>query len=179
MFLRAIGLLFQMATTSHPRAGAMSPKGGLALLVVHSPHSTTQNLGSTPTTVPIHQLSSPQPAQPKKWDPLHCHTPLGLPTSPVRLQCTQLTRNLTSGDSRTLNCSKSAHNNLLKTLEPFPQHEISLACMQPSLQTYNLIFSIKLSPTMVVLKHNMVGALFLAHIPPLALQNQHEKLPQE
>jgi hypothetical protein len=60
----------------------MSPQGGMALLVVHSPHSVAQNLGSTPTTVPIHQLSSPQPAQPKEWDPPSLpHSPSGLPTS--------------------------------------------------------------------------------------------------
>jgi len=52
----------------------MSPKGDLSLLVVHSPHLVTQNLGSTPITVPIHQLSSPQPTQPKEWDPASLHT---------------------------------------------------------------------------------------------------------
>jgi hypothetical protein len=56
---------------------------------------------------------------------------------------------------------------------------MSLIGIQPSLQAYNLIFNIKLNPTMVVLKHNMAGALFPALNPPLALQNQHEKLTQE
>jgi hypothetical protein len=55
----------------------MSPQGDLALLVVHSPHSTTQNPGSTPTTVPIHQLSSPQPAQPKECTPFTALSPSG------------------------------------------------------------------------------------------------------
>jgi hypothetical protein len=79
------------------------------------------------------------------------------------------------GTLGTLSCSQSAHNILLKDLDPFPQHEISLIGIYPSLQPYNLIFSIKLIPTMVVLKHSMVGALFSTLKPPLALQNQHKK----
>jgi hypothetical protein len=60
----------------------MSPQGGLVFLVVHSPHSTTQNPGSTPIEIPIHQLSSPQATQPKEWDPPSLpHSPLGLSTS--------------------------------------------------------------------------------------------------
>jgi hypothetical protein len=53
----------------------MSPQGVLALLAIHSPHSTTQILGSTPTVVPIHQLSSPQPAQPKECIPFTTLSP--------------------------------------------------------------------------------------------------------
>jgi hypothetical protein len=47
----------------------MSPQGVMDLLVVHSPHSVAQNLGNTPKTIPIHQLSSPPHPQPKEWDP--------------------------------------------------------------------------------------------------------------
>jgi hypothetical protein len=60
----------------------MSPQGVMDLLVVHSPHSVAQNPGNTPTTIPIHQLSSPPHAQPKEWDPPSLpHNPLGLATS--------------------------------------------------------------------------------------------------
>jgi hypothetical protein len=47
----------------------MSPQGVMDLLVVHCPHSVAQNPGNIPTTIPIHQLSSPPHAQPKEWDP--------------------------------------------------------------------------------------------------------------
>jgi hypothetical protein len=51
---------------------------------------------------------------------------------------------------------------------------MSLTDIQPSLHANNFIFNIKLSPTMVFLKHNIVGALFLALNPPLSPPNQHE-----
>jgi hypothetical protein len=60
----------------------MSPHGGLAFLVVHSPHSTSKNPSFTPIAVPIHQLSFPQPAQPKEWDHLSLpRSPSAIPTS--------------------------------------------------------------------------------------------------
>jgi hypothetical protein len=60
----------------------MSPQGGLALLAFHSPHLGPQNPCSTPTTIPICQPSSPQPAQPKEWDtPSLPHSPSSLPIS--------------------------------------------------------------------------------------------------
>jgi hypothetical protein len=152
----------------------------MVLLVVHSPKSATQNPSSIPTAVPIHQLSSLQPAQPKERDPPSLpHSPSSLPTSLQGsnalgwLEISQL------GIPRTLNCSKSAHSSLLKALEPFPQQEMSLTGIHPSFQAYNLIFSIKRSTTMDVLKNNMVGALFLALGPPLAPPKKHEKLTQE
>ena len=66
----------------HPQDEVMSPQGVMALFVVHSKHSVAQDLGSTPTIVPIHHLSSHEPTQPKEWDPpsLPCN-PFGLPTS--------------------------------------------------------------------------------------------------
>jgi hypothetical protein len=48
---------------------------GLALLAIHSPQSTSQNLGSTPQQIPILKFFlSPQPTQPKEWDPPSLHT---------------------------------------------------------------------------------------------------------
>jgi len=69
MFLPTIdATLHFLSTTCHPRVEAMSPKEVPALLAVHSPHLAIQNLGSTLIVVPIHYISSPQPAQSKECD---------------------------------------------------------------------------------------------------------------
>jgi hypothetical protein len=65
----------------HPRVEVMSPYGYMALLDVKNPYLATQNLDYTPTTVPIHYLSSPKPAEPKEWHPPSLpRSPSGLPT---------------------------------------------------------------------------------------------------
>jgi hypothetical protein len=106
MNLPAIGIVVHfLSIASHPRVEAMSPQGDLSLLAIHAPHSAAQ------TQV---LLSSPQPAQPKEWDPPSLHTiPQAFPLpsrAPVHLV-----------DQEPPSYSRSAHNSLHKALEPFPQ----------------------------------------------------------
>jgi hypothetical protein len=76
------------------------------------------------TTVPIHQLSSPQPAQPKEWDPPYLpRSPLGLPTSLHGSNALNWPGISQLGTPRTQSCSRSAHCSLLKALVPFPHQE--------------------------------------------------------
>jgi hypothetical protein len=64
-----------LSTASHPRAKAMSPQEGQALLVVHSPHSTapkprfySNNNSNPPTLFPLNLHN------PRNVIPLLCHT---------------------------------------------------------------------------------------------------------
>jgi len=101
MFLPTIGLVFQILVGSHPQDEAMSPQAVLALLVFHSPKSIAQNLGSTPTIVLIHQLSSPSTYTTQGMgSPFSSTQSLGPSHFPLGLQSTQLARNITTGDSR-------------------------------------------------------------------------------
>jgi hypothetical protein len=139
----------------------MSPQGDLIPLVVHSPHSTTQKPGSTPTTVPIHQLSLfPTTCTTQGMYPLHCSQSLRLYHSFIRASSALGWPRISQlGTSGTLNCFRSAHNNLHKALEPFPQQENALQAYNLFYRHTCLISSIKHNQTMVSFKHIMVGAL--------------------
>jgi hypothetical protein len=108
----------------HPQDEVMSPQGVMALFVVHSSHSAAQNRGSTPTIVPIHQISSPHPAEPKEWDPssLPC-SPSGLFTSVYGYNTLYWLGISWIETPITLRCYRSVHNILHRALEPFPRQE--------------------------------------------------------
>jgi hypothetical protein len=68
----------------------------------------------------------------------------------------------------------SAHSILLKDLEPFPQQKMHHKLIAV-LQAHNPPFLHEINTLMVVLKNNMVGALFPTPNSSLAAQNQHVK----
>jgi hypothetical protein len=96
----------------------MSPEGGISLLAFHYPQLATQISGSTPTIVMIHQLPSPQPTQPKEWDPSSLpHNPLGLPTSLKGFIALDWLGISYLGDPKTLIYYRNAHNILLNAID--------------------------------------------------------------
>jgi hypothetical protein len=105
MFHPTIDLLLQISTTNHPQVGATNPQERVSL---HCPLTAQHNpqQANFPTTIPIHQLSSPQPTQPKEWDPPSLHTvPQALPTSLQGSNIGWLGISL-AGDSRDVNCNR-------------------------------------------------------------------------
>jgi hypothetical protein len=138
----------------------MSPQGDLALWLstLHTQQPKTQVLllQQFQSTISLF----PTTCTTQGMYPLHCSQSLGLYHSFIRassalgwLGISQL------GTSGTLNCFRSAHNNLHKALEPFPQQENALQAYNPFYRHTCHISSIKHNPIMVSFKHNMVGAL--------------------
>jgi hypothetical protein len=138
----------------------MSPQGDLTLLVVHSPHTTTpkprfysHNSSNPPTLFPTTCTT-------QGMYPLHCSQSLRLYHSFIRASSALGWPGISQlGTPGTLSCFRSAHNNLHKALEPFPQQENALQAYNPFYRHTSLFLSIKHNQTMVSFKHNMVGAL--------------------
>jgi hypothetical protein len=159
MNLPTIGIVVHfLSTTGHPQAEAMSPQGDLALWLSTLHTQQPQNLGSTPTTVPILQLSSPQPAQPKECTPFTTHSPSsctihlsGLPVHSVGQEYLSWGLSLSSSGVLT--------TTFTRLLSHFLNRKNALQAYNPFYRHTCLFLSIKHNQTMVSFKHNMVGAL--------------------
>jgi hypothetical protein len=127
-----------------PRAEAMSPQGDpthwLSTLHTQQP----QNPGSTPTTVPILQLSLfPTTCTTQGMYPLHFSQSLGLYHSFIRApSALGWPGNLSWGPSRTLSFPRSSLNSLYQALESLPQQENVLQDYNPFYRHTNLISNI-------------------------------------
>jgi hypothetical protein len=97
-FHPTIDLLLQFSTASHPRIGARNPQERVSPKGVYCPLTTTKFLQPFQSTSSL----SPQPAQPKEWDPLLCHAvPQAIPL-PSKGSNTIWIGNISVGDSKNL-----------------------------------------------------------------------------